>query len=377
MRSISYIFLAGLLFTACVHKPTVKLKSMSLGAYQESEFSAIAAWQKEDFEEAFRVFKKTCKRTKNMNLYKDVCQKATSLIHVTPVSTKAFFERNFTPFISISKKSLATGYFEPFLEGSTVQSPAYPYPVYGVPSDLLRIELASSYKKRLHHPLRGRLIDNKVHPYYTREQINEDGLMDETPICYVNDRVDLFFLQVQGSGCIRLENEEMIYVGYADQNGYPYVSIGKEMIKEGLLSKEEVSLESIRSYLYANADERDRILNLNPSYIFFETRSHSASGALGIVLEAGRSVAVDKKNIPLGMPMFISTTDPLNGEKYEKMVFAHDTGGAINGDARIDIFFGAGRKAKQRAGQMKNEVKLWMLVPNDYLEVSLSMQEVK
>lgn len=348
MKYICYLLFIGLLFIGCTSTPSPKLKSISSGGYEEADFESIPSWQDEDFEQVINIFLRTCKRTAFNDLHKENCAKAKSISHNDPVFSKQFFEKNFTPFVSLSKSSLATGYYEPTLQGSLEKTEEFLYPVYGVPSDLVK-------------------------PYFTRKEISSDALTSQKPICYVNDYIDLFFLHVQGSGCVMLNDDSTLYLGYADQNGHAYVSIGKEMIKRGLLSKEDVSLESITSYLENNPSQVDDILSLNPSYVFFETRSHSASGALGLVLEKGRSVAVDKKNIPLGMPLFISTVDPLSGDKYEKMVFAHDTGSAIKGESRIDLFFGSGEDARKRAGEMNNEVKIWILVPNDYL----SKQEVK
>ena len=364
MRYIIYIFLIVFMFFGCTPKPTAKLKPISYGKYQEVTFSSIPSWEDEDFDAAFAVFEKTCERTDGQDLFKRVCAKRKE-----KHDPKSFFEENFTPFVSLSEDSLATGYFEPTIEGSLVHDVNYPYPVYGKPTDLLKIEIVPSYKKYISRPLRGRLVDGKIEPYYSREEIN-DNVLQEEPLCYVKDKVDLFFLQVQGSGRVVFDDNTTLCLGYADQNGHPYVSIGKEMIKKGLIKKEEVSLQSIREYLLANPAQADEILELNPSYVFFEKRPKAASGALGVLLEEGRSIAVDKKNIPLGMPVFISTKEPLSGEKYERIVFAHDTGGAIKGEARIDIFFGSSSKAREQAGKMQDKLSMWMLVPNDYLSQS-------
>lgn len=364
MRYIIYIFFTIFLFFGCTPKPDLKLEKISYGDYKEVSFEDIPSWEHEDFRTAFSVFQKTCERTAKKDLFKTVCAKAEM-----GLDPRSFFEENFTPFVSLAESSLATGYFEPILEGSSIQNSIYPYPVYARPSDLVRIEILPDYKKYLSRPLRGRLVDGKVQPYYSRQEINANVLKDE-PLCYVKDKVDLFFFQVQGSGRIVFDDNTTLCLGYADQNGYPYISIGKEMIKKGFLKKEEVSLESIRRYLTQNPDTADEILELNPSYVFFEKREKRASGALGLVLEEGRSIAVDRNNIPLGMPVFISTKEPLSGDKYERLVFAHDTGGAIKGEARIDIFFGSGKKAEKQAGEMKGRLKMWMLVPKDYLTQS-------
>lgn len=322
----------------------------------------MPSWESEDFDEALDVFHKTCQKSSRKPLFSKICAKSENAR-----DAREFFELNFTPFVSLSDSSLATGYYEPTLEGSYTKSQAYPYAVYGVPNDLVRVELIDDYKPFIKRPLRGRLVDGKVVPYFSRQEISKNALSTEEPLCYVSDKIDLFFLQVQGSGRVKLDDNSSLYLGYGDQNGYPYESIGKEMIRRGCLEKGEVSLSSIYQHLNDNPHEIDSVLNTNPSYVFFQKRGMGASGALGLRLEAGRSVAVDKKNIPLGMPLFISTYEPISKEKYEKMVFAHDTGGAIKGESRIDIFFGSGKKAKEQAGLMQQMLKLWMLVPNDYL----------
>ena len=362
MKYTIYLLLTLLMFTGCSHKVTDTLKPISYGQYQEVTFTDIPSWEVEDFDEAFDAFQKTCKKSSRKSLFAKVCTQSLS-----SRDAKGFFEENFTPFASVSSKSLATGYYEPSIKGSYTQNEEYPYALYGVPDDLLRIEVINEYKPMIKRPLRGRLVDGKVIPYYSRKEISEHALKAETPLCYVSDKIDLFFLQVQGSGRVVFEDNSSMYIGYGDHNGFPYQSIGKEMIRRGYLEKGQVSLRSIHQYLDNNPEEIDAVLNSNPSYIFFQKRNSSASGALGITLQAGRSVAVDRKNIPLGMPLFISTHDPLLRQKYERMVFAHDTGGAIKGEARIDIFFGSGEKAKEQAGMMQEKLKLWMLVPNDYL----------
>jgi len=308
------------MFFGCAPKPTAKLKPISYGKYQEVTFSSIPSWEDEDFDTAFAVFEKTCERTAGHDLFKSVCANRNA-----KENSKVFFEENFTPFVSLSEQSLATGYFEPTLKGSLVKNASYPYPVYGKPADLVKIELVPSYKKYISRPLRGRLVDGKIEPYYSREEIN-DNVLQEEPLCYVKDKIDLFFLQVQGSGRVVFDDNTTLCLGYADQNGHPYVSIGKEMIKKGLIEKEKVSLQSIRTYLSENPSKADEILELNPSYVFFEKRPKAASGSLGVLLEEGRSIAVDRNTIPLGMPVFISTQEPLSGGKYARIVFAHDTG---------------------------------------------------
>jgi len=361
MKHLIYLLLLIAIFTGCSPKPTEQLKAVSYGDYSEVSFESLPAWENEDYKEILRLFNKTCIKSDSNILFKQSCMRARST-----ADAKTFFEENFTPFKALSKHSLATGYFEPRLEGSLVQSALYPYPVYGVPQEMLRIELIPAYKSHFSKPLRGRLVNKKILPFYSRAEI-ENGALEDEPLCFVKDKIDLFFLHVQGSGRIRLDSNESLFLGYADQNGFPYHSIGKFMIKKGMLTREEVSLQSIRAYLKEHPELCDEVLQTNASYIFFEKRSQSATGSLGVVLEEGRSVAVDRKNIPLGMPLYISTKDPVSDEKIQKMVFAHDTGGAIKGESRIDIFFGSSEQAREQAGKMQERLELWMLIPNDYL----------
>jgi len=361
MKQIAYFLLLITFFVGCSPKPTVQLQPISYGDYSAVTFEDLPAWENENYDEALSLFIKTCSRVQSKPLFEQSCMRATST-----ADAKRFFEENFTPFKALSKHSLATGYFEPTLEGSLTQSEQYPYPVYGVPKGMLKIELVKTYQSRLSKPLRGRLVKQKVLPFYSRAQI-EEGILEDEPLCYVNDKIDLFFLHVQGSGRVHLDSNESLFLGYADQNGFPYHSIGKEMIKKEMLKREEVSLQSIRAYLKAHPEVCDDVLQTNPSYIFFENRTKSATGSLGVVLEAGRSVAVDRKNIPLGMPLYISTKDPISDEQIQRVVFAHDTGGAIKGESRIDIFFGSSEMARAQAGKMQGQLELWMLIPNDYL----------
>ena len=362
MKYVITLLFVMLFFTGCSYKVSGVLNAISYGQYQEVTFKDIPSWEHEDFDEVLDVFQKTCHKSSRKPLFAKTCVQSKDVM-----DAREFFENNFTPFVSLSDKSLATGYYEPTLEGSYTKSKAYPYAVYGVPEDLVRVELIDEYKPYIKRPLRGRLVDGKIVPYFSRQEISENALSSESPLCYVSDKIDLFFLQVQGSGKIRFDDNSSLYLGYGDQNGFPYESIGKEMIRRGCLEQGEVSLRSIYEYLNNNPHEIDTILNSNPSYVFFQKRTMGASGALGLRLHSGRSVAVDRENIPLGMPLFISTHEPISKQKYERMVFAHDTGGAIKGEARVDIFFGSGKKAKEQAGLMQAKLKLWMLVPNDYL----------
>lgn len=184
-------------------------------------------------------------------------------------------------------------------------------------------------------------------------------------IVYVDDKIDLFFLHIQGSGKIQLTNGEMINLGYAGQNGRAYTSIGKYFIEKELISKEEVSVQKIKEELLKNPSKIDEILNLNESYVFFELRNEGATGALGSVLSPKRNLAVDKKYIQLGLPVFINTKNPITKEAINQLMIAADVGGAIKGQIRADFFWGFGEEAFKYAGVMKELGQLYVLKPKD------------
>ncbi len=216
--------------------------------------------------------------------------------------------------------------------------------------------------------LRGKLQGNKVVPYFTRTEI-ENGTFRGKPIAWAEDAVELFFLQIQGSGRIELPDGSHLRVGYADQNGHPYKSIGKILVDRGELKLEQASMQGIKAWGAANPDKLPELLNSNPSYVFFRELPNGLSGplgALGVPLTAGRSIAVDPKYIPLGAPVFLSTTYPNSGQPLNRLMLAQDTGGAIRGAVRADFFWGFGNEAGELAGRMKQKGRLWVLLPKDY-----------
>jgi len=322
-------------------------------------FDDLPGWDAAKAEAGFAVFKKECGLHRVPSLEK-LCEAVQ-----TGEDAKAFFETRFRPLLlkeGGSGEGLMTGYYEPLLYGSRVQSSVYPYPLYAPPSDLVRVELAAVAPDLAHRYLRGRVEGNRLVPYPSRAQINA-GDVNATPLCYVSSDIDRFFLHVQGSGRIRLDTKETLFVGHTDRNGHPYRSIGKLMVEEGLIPREEISLQSIRTYLRGHPEAKKRILESNPSYIFFGTRRQGATGTLGAELTPMHSVAVDRSKIPLGYPVFFDAVDPLSGAALRNLALAQDTGSAIKGQVRADLFWGYGEKAEAKAGRMKSPLRLWLLVP--------------
>ncbi|HYX63448.1 MAG TPA: MltA domain-containing protein, partial [Burkholderiales bacterium] len=214
--------------------------------------------------------------------------------------------------------------------------------------------------------LRGRLQGRRLVPYWSRAEI--DGRNGEFPapvIAWVADPVDLFFLQVQGSGQILLETGERVRVGYADQNGHPYRSVGRYLVERGELTLEQASMQSIKAWAAANPEKLQATLNYNSSYVFFRELADPRGpvGALGVPLVPEYSLAVDRRFVPLGAPVYLATTRPLSETPLNRLMAAHDTGGAIRGVVRADFFWGTGDEAGATAGRMRQQGRLWLLWP--------------
>jgi membrane-bound lytic murein transglycosylase A len=285
---------------------------------------------------------------------------------------RTFFEQQFTPWRVVNgdatESGLITGYYEPLIRGRRKASARYRYPIYGVPDDLLAIELGELYPQLKGLRLRGRLDGRKVVPYPDRNQI-DTGLpaLSGREIAWTDNAVDLFFLQVQGSGRVRLESGETLRIGYADQNGHPYRSIGKLLVDRGELTVEQASLQGIKAWARNNPEKVQEVLDYNASYVFFRELPSSSDGpigALGVSLTPGRSVAIDPRTVPLGAPLFLATTFPSSDRSLTRLMMAQDTGGAIKGGVRADFFWGFGDEAGKQAGRMREQGRMWVLLPN-------------
>ena len=241
----------------------------------------------------------------------------------------------------------------------------------GVPPDLLTIDLSDVLPDLKNMRLRGRLQGNKVVPYYSRAEIvGRQGEHSEPVgkvLLWVDDPIELFFLQIQGSGRVKLPDGKLVRIGYADQNGHPYRSIGRVLIERGDLKPEEASMQGIQAWARANPDKLNELLDSNPSYVFFREVSGNGNegpqGALGVPLAAERSIAVDPRHVPLGAPVYLSTTQPNSSRPLRRLMLAQDTGGAIRGVVRADFFWGFGAEAGSQAGRMKQQGQMWVLLP--------------
>ncbi|MBV8679166.1 MAG: MltA domain-containing protein [Aquitalea sp.] len=399
------LLLPLLWLAACSTTPSLPVPPV---ASSQLSPAALPSWQQQNMGDTLQALLQSCKVMGRKPAWQAVCAEAGRLPAGDGMQTRQFFESRFNAWAvrdGASNSGLITGYYEPLLNGSRSRSERTPYPVYGVPADLLVLD----YPPALHgrsvlvarrlagnrlqlvpgktvpggdeieiHPadfpldnrsnkLKGRLAGNRLQPYYTRAEIAQGkGVASAPVLAWVEDAVELFFLQVQGSGRIQLEDGSFLHLGYAEQNGYTYQSIGKWLVDKGELSLSNASMQGIQAWIKANPGRQQELLSVNPSYVFFKALPGGDSGpagALGVPLTGGYSIAVDPRYIPLGTPVYLATTWPLSQQPLTRLVHAQDTGSAIRGAVRADLFWGYGSEAGMYAGRMKQSGNLWMLLP--------------
>jgi membrane-bound lytic murein transglycosylase A len=342
-------------------------------------FSDLPGWNDDAQQDAWPSFHASCSalvaRPASAATWSAVCASATAIDGRDTLAVRTFFEQHFSAYQVLAadgaSKGLVTGYYEPLLHGSRLRDERNRYPLYAPPDDLLTVELAELYPELKDKRVRARVDGKRVVPYWSRVDI-EAGRAAVTgkELLFVDDPVEAFFLQIQGSGRVQLPDGDIVRVGYADQNGQPYRSIGRVLVERGELTLDKASMQGIKQWGREHPDALPALLAENPSYVFFREVPPTPSaaidgplGALGVPLAAGRAIAVDSRFIPLGAPVFVATTWPLANRSLNRLMFAQDTGGAIRGPVRADWFWGFGETAAQQAGRMKQEGGLWLLWP--------------
>jgi membrane-bound lytic murein transglycosylase A len=364
--SLQILILCACLASACTTRPP--------GIGSPVDWSSLDNWEADNHGDAWQAFLKSCEKLKQAE-WRDVCDLADSNGDLGAAEARAFFESHFEVRPVYAKdgetEGLITGYYEPLLNGSREQSGQFRYPLYGVPEDLLVVDLGAVYPQLKNMRLRGKLVGNRVVPYHDRAQLDDDRqLLEGAELLWVDSPVDVFFLHVQGSGLVQLADGSVVAVGYAEQNGHPYQSIGRILIEMGELQREDVTLFTIREWLRSNPERMHEVLAQNPSYIFFNLKDTSADGPVGslnVTLTPRRSIAVDRNVIPLGAPVWLQTTLPNEDQSpLNQLMLAQDTGGAIKGHVRADVFWGRGFEAEEMAGLMKQPGELFVLLPRGY-----------
>jgi membrane-bound lytic murein transglycosylase A len=275
--------------------------------------------------------------------------------------------KNFAPWRvrPSAYEGLFTGYYEIEIKGSRKRTDKFKYPIYARPKDLIDVSLGKFDQRLPRRKIFGKEKNGSLVRYLTRAQIENQDLSNSTDILAWGDNLtDLFFLQIQGSGRLLLPDNQVMQIGYAANNGHPYTAIGRILIKRGLIAKEDLSMQTIRSWLSANPSKVEELFNHNARYIFFrELPEVGVLGALGVKLTPKSSIAIDPNFIPLGAPVWISTSLPDTEEPLQKLMISQDTGAAIKGPVRADIFFGSGSAAADVAGRMKQTGELFIFLP--------------
>lgn len=338
---------------------------------QEARWEDVKGWGADNLAEAHGALLESCGALAKQPAWREACEAARAL-PAENAALRAFFETRFRPWRVVnpdeSTEGLVTGYYEPLLRGSRERSKSFSHAIYGVPDDLLVVDLGELYPELKNFRLRGRLDGRRVVPYWPRAELTpQSAALAGKALLWVADPVELFFLQVQGSGRVELPDGRRVRVGYADQNGHPYQSIGRWLVDKGELKLEDASMQGIQAWARANPKRLNELLNVNPSFVFFRELPDNGGGppgALGVPLTPGRSIAVDPRTVPLGAPVFLATTQPASGQPMQRLVLAQDTGGAIKGAVRADFFWGFGAEAGAQAGRMRQKGEMWVLLPS-------------
>lgn len=358
---------------ACPLCPGVEPAKPPEKPMQPADWSDLPGWSSDDPRPAFEAFVASCTRLSRQAMWQTPCTAAAQVGERSGSALRAWFATHFRPWAMTnpdgSRTGLVTGYYEPLLAGSRQRGGKSQVPVFGPPDDLIVVDLSELYPELKHLRLRGRVEGRKLVPYYSRAEW-ESQESKRSPILWVNDPIDFFFMQIQGSGQVKLPDGSRVRLNYADQNGHPYRSIGKWLLDQGQLEPGQASMQGIKQWAKANPKRLSELLNVNPSLVFFRELPAEGSGppgALGVPLTPERSIAIDPRHIPLGAPVWLATTRPNSEQPLARLMLAQDTGGAIRGAVRADFYWGTGDEAGSQAGKMRQQGRLWVLLPRDHV----------
>ena len=354
---------------------------------QRVAFADLPGWGEDAVGDAIPAFLRSCRKLRRMrdservgrtdtgglvSDWRRACEQAERVSPADHAAARAFFEKEFVPLLASNNADAVgrfTGYYEPLLRGSRRRRGKYRTPLHRRPPDLVMVDLSKFLSDSRGRRVWGRVVGNKLEPFDTRADIVGGSLAKKKlELIWVDDPVDAFFVQVQGSGRVQLDTGEQVRIGYAATNGHRYTAIGRVLIQEGHLTRETVSMQSIRAYLEAHPDRADQVMNSNASYVFFELiEGDGPIGSQGVVLTDGRSMAIDRNYIPQSAPLFLDTVAPVAGgtgeQPLRRLVIAQDTGGAILGPVRGDVYWGGDDAAADVAGRMKSTGRYFLLLP--------------
>ena len=363
----------GFCLGSCVERP--QKQSNPNIRLVPAEYKDLRQWASDDHKAALKAFIRSCPVVEKrgiakfgtLQFWKQSCSEARRISGGSSSDARKYFERFFLPHAVIGQKGidgLITGYYEPELRGSRRRDREFSVPLHIRPPDLISVNLGLFVKGLKGKQIHGRVVRGSLIPYHDRSTIEQGVLMGKNlELVWVGSLSDAFFLHIQGSGRIRLRSGEIMRIGYSATNGHAYKAIGRELIQKGVISKEKISMQSIQRWLDKHPYKGVQLMRTNKSYIFFrEYQGMGPIGSQGVPLTPERSVAIDTRLLPLGLPIWLDTVLP-NNTPYRRLMITQDTGGAIRGPVRADIFWGSGNRAKRIAGKMKSRGRYWVLVP--------------
>ncbi len=329
--------------------------SSSIASFSAVSWQTLPGWQDDDVSQAWPAWLKSCdalrRRSGEVN-WRQVCEQATRVSNRDSQAIRRYFENNFQAYeirnSSGSETGLITGYYEPVMNGALTRTSVYNVPLYSYPS---------AWRK------------SKPNPGPTRAELIDSGMLKGSEIAWVQDPVAAAFMQIQGSGKIRLEDGRVLRLGYAGTNDQPFKSFAQWLLDRKEITRSEATMQGISQWAKRNPDRVNEMLNANPRFVFFKELPGNVeadlgpNGALGVPLTSERSIAIDLQAMPLGAPVFLATTKPLSSQPLQKLVMAQDTGKAIVGGVRADYYWGSGDAAGEMAGRMKQNGKMWVLLP--------------
>lgn len=387
---IFVLILAIMLMSACTTTaPMDESKIPTPPVLKKASFDDLPGWEEDDLKDFITAYEKSCARILKRDpseafssdprygtygAWQESCKQLMGQKALSTSALRAKIESLFDVYAArdgSNPTGLFTGYYESTLRGSRTKGGAYQHPLLARPSDLVMVDLGEFREELKGQRIAGRVLDGRLRPYEDRAAIVSGKLPPEQfkPLVWLDNPKDAFFVQVQGSGVVHLDDGSIMRVGYDGQNGHVYYAIGRELVKRGIYTKDEVSMDSIRSWMAANHDQADDLMNTNRSYVFFREMPDRGpdigpQGGEGVPLTPRRSIAIDRSIIPYGFPLWLDAQiDDLDGRPLRRLMMAQDTGGAIRGAVRGDVFWGTGEQAESKASVMKADGRYWFLLP--------------
>jgi membrane-bound lytic murein transglycosylase A len=360
--------------------PATAIATEPQARYVAVAFEALPSISDRDWVAAWPALLQSCRALAKVDAWKTACTRAQPISGRNAQEVRGYFAEQFDAYrieaagaegvarAATADAGLVTGYYEPVLKGSRRPNDRYTVPLYRVPDDLVVVDLAMLYPELTGLRLRGRMQGRRLVPYLARSEISRSKALAGQELLWVEDAIEAFFLQVQGSGRVRFDDGTTVRVAFAEHNGHPYRSIGRWLVDQGELTADQVSMQGIKAWAARNPQHVQTLLDHNPSFVFFRELplgdpQAGASGSLGVPLTPGASVAADPRFVPIGAPLVLALHPASTATATVRPVLAQDTGTAIRGPLRFDLYWGVGAEAGERAGRQRQQVDAWLLTP--------------